>query len=283
MSDLENRSFFCEKCTIWKIAHFLLIFALSLFLKEPKSNYTFHCSFWKSEWVIALFAALWKRANERPLFSALFAKEQIRDCSFFALFKRATKRAIAPLVFQKERQKELWFFPSFMKSDCSFTLSKKAEEQKRAKNELFSKLLIFAQKKSYCSFSKWTNAQPCSCKVGQLLICSFAHHSFRSFQKSDWAIARSFTLLKKANERLLFSSLFAKEGMSNRSFWHSLQKSKWAIALFLLVSKERPKERLLFQKEQQKELSLFCSLKKSNQKSDHSFALSNRAKMSTKW
>jgi len=33
-------------------------------------------------------------------------------------------------------------------------------------------------------------------------------------------IARSFALLKRANERLLFSSLFAKERMSDRSFGH---------------------------------------------------------------
>jgi len=111
---------------------------------------------------------------------------------------------------------------------------------------------FFAQKKekkSDWSFSKWTNAQPSEqgWAIAHLLI---AH--FRSFQKSDWAIARSFALLKRATEQLLFLLLFAKEQMSDRSFQRSLQKSKWAIALFLLFSKERPK-------------------------SDHSFALSKRA------
>jgi len=53
--------------------------------------------------------------------------------------------------------------------------------------------------------------------------------------------------------------------MSARSFRCFLQKSEWAIALFLLFSKERPKER-----------SLFCSFKKSDKKSE-------RAKMSEKW
>jgi len=96
-------------------------------------------------------------------------------------------------------------------------------------------------------------------RVGQSLIRSFAHRSFpliahfRSFQKSDWTIARSFALLKK-------------ERMSDCSFCRSLQKSEWALALFLLFSKERPKE-----------WSLFCSFKKSDKKSYRSFALSNRA------
>jgi len=53
---------------------------------------------------------------------------------FFALFKRATKRAIALLLFQKERQKEQLLFRSFKKSDKqsdrSFSLSKRAKEQK---------------------------------------------------------------------------------------------------------------------------------------------------------
>ncbi|MBM3939225.1 MAG: hypothetical protein FJ333_11320 [Sphingomonadales bacterium] len=69
------------------------------------------------------------------------------DCSFFALFKRATKRVIALLLFQKEQQKERSLFCSFKesneKSDRSFALSKRVKEQKLAKNEQFSKLLIF--------------------------------------------------------------------------------------------------------------------------------------------
>jgi len=89
---------------------------------------------------------------------------------------------------------------------------------------------------------------------------------FCSFQKRDWAISRSFALLKRANEQALFLSLFAKEQVSDCSFWHSLQKSKWAIALFSLFSKEQPEEQLLF-----------CSFKKSDKKSNRSFTLSKRA------
>jgi len=58
-------------------------------------------------------------------------------------------------------------------------------------------------------------------------------------------------------------SLFAKEQISDRSFFALLKRAtKRAIAL------------LLFQKEQQKERSLIRSFKKSNR----SFALSKRAK-----
>jgi len=59
--------------------------------------------------------------------------------------------------------------------------------------------------------------------------------------------------------------------MSDRSFLALFKRAtKRAIAL------------LLFQKEQQKEWSLFRSFKKSDEKSDRSFALSNRAK-DQKW
>jgi len=51
-----------------------------------------------------LISALFKRAIERLLFLALFAKERMSDSSIFALFKRATKRAITILLFQKERK-----------------------------------------------------------------------------------------------------------------------------------------------------------------------------------
>jgi len=61
------------------------------------------------------------------------------------------------------------------------------------------------------------------------------------------------SLLKRANEQSLFLSLFAKEQMSDRSF-------------------------LQFSKERQKARSLFRSFKKSDEKSNHSFALSKRAK-----
>jgi len=78
--------FLNKKCAIWKIANFLLIFALLLFLKERKKDCSFCCSFENSD----------KKS----------------DCSFALfvafLFKRATKRAIAHLLFFKERLNELF-------------------------------------------------------------------------------------------------------------------------------------------------------------------------------
>jgi len=76
-----------------------------------------HCllirSFKKSIWAIALFVALCKRENERSLFLALFAKEQMSNRSF--------------LLFLNERPKEQSLFQkSYKKSDRSFTLSKRA-------------------------------------------------------------------------------------------------------------------------------------------------------------
>jgi len=41
--------FLSKKLAIWKITNFLLIFAISLFLKEGKSNRSFRCSFEKSD------------------------------------------------------------------------------------------------------------------------------------------------------------------------------------------------------------------------------------------
>jgi len=55
----------------------------------------------------------------------------------------------------------------------------------------------------------------------------FAH--FLSFQKSDCAIARSFALWKRANERSLLLSLFAKKQKSDRSFF-DLSKIAWKWA-----------------------------------------------------
>jgi len=61
--------------------------------------------------------------------------------------------------------------------------------------------------------------------------------------------------------------LFAKEQMSDRPFFALYKRAtKRAIALSL------------FQKERQKEQLLFRSFKKSDKKSDRSFALSKRAK-----
>jgi len=123
----------------------------------------------------------------------LFSKEQQKEWSFFALSKRSTKRAMAHLLFQKEQKRKI--------------------EQS----------LIF-------KLSKWPTL------AAGLGNRSFAHLlmvHFRSFQMSDWSIARSFALCKRANEQSLFA-LFKRA-------------TKREIAL------------LLFQKER----SLFCSFKKS--------------------
>jgi len=153
----------------------------------------------------------------------------IRSSLISALFKRATKRAITLSLFQKERQKERSLFQKEQRAErslfqkeqraersllCSF---KKNESAKMSKKWAIFQIAHFSlKKKSDRSFSKWANAQPCSCRVGQSLIHSFAHRSF---------------------------PLFSKERRSDCSFWHSLQKSDWAIVFFLLFSKKRPKER----------------------------------------
>jgi len=164
--------------------------------------------------------------------------------------------------FCSSLQKSEWaiaLFCSFQKSDeksdRSFALSKRATKrvikERMSENEHkmsgFPNRSFFAQKRAIAHVQNKQLANP-GCRVGQLLICSFAH--FRSFQKSDWAIPCSFALLKRAIERSLlslFSLLFAKERMSDRSF-------------------------SLFSKERRKERSLFRSFKKSK-----------RAKMSKKW
>jgi len=92
---------------------------------------------------------------------------------------------------------------------------------------------------------------------------SFAHlliAHFLSFQKSNWAIAHSFALLKRANEQSLFSLLFAKgrialfsalfKRANERSlFFCSIKKSNKRAIAILLFQKEQRKERLLFLKE----------------------------------
>jgi len=127
----------------WAIAHSLIrSFAhrsFPLFSKELLSDRSFCRSLQKSEWAIALFGALCKRANERSLFSALFAKEWMSDRSLFALFKRATKRAIALTLFR------------------SFALSKRAtkraialslfQKERKSKNE---RSLIFKMSECKC-------------------------------------------------------------------------------------------------------------------------------------
>jgi len=158
-------------------------------------------SFQKSDWAITRSFALLKRANEQSLFFRSFQKSNQKSDRSFALSKKATKRAIALSLFKKSDEN----------SNRSFALSKRV-------------------KMSDCSFSKWTNAQPCSCRVGQSLICS----------------SLISALFKRANEQSGFLALFAKEQMSDCSFLALYKRAtKRAIALSL------------FQKEQQKEQSLF--------------------------
>jgi len=109
---------------------------------------------------------------------------------------------------------------------------------------------FFAQKKSNRSFSKWANGQPWL--QGWAIAHSLIAH-VRSFQKSDWAIARLFALLKTAIERSLFLLLFAKEQMRDRSFFALFKRAtKRAIALSKRATK-RAIALLLFQKERKSE------------------------------
>jgi len=68
---------------------------------------------------------------------------------------------------------------------------------------------------------------------------------FRSFWKSERAIALFVALFEKSKERLLFLSLFLKEQKSNRSFDCSFKKRVKRAIAHLLFCKERRKERLL--------------------------------------
>jgi len=77
-------------------------------------------------------------------------------CSLL-IFKRAIVWLLAHSLFKKERMSNCSFRRSLQKSeraitlilsrDCSFALSKRTKEQKKVKNERFSKLLIFRSKK----------------------------------------------------------------------------------------------------------------------------------------
>jgi len=76
-------------------------------------------------------------------------------------------------------------------------------------------------------------------RVGQSLICSFAHHSFPLFSKERLSNRSLICSFKRANERSLFLLLFAKEEqMSDCSFFALFKRAtKRAIAL-LLFQKE---------------------------------------------
>jgi len=118
-----------------------------------------------------------------------------------------------------------------------------------------------------CSFWKcnmapfWAKNEP----FGKLLIfCPF--WLFRSFQKSERAIAIFVAFFERVKEQLLFLSLFLKEQKSYCSFGCSFEKSKKRAIAHLLFCKERRKEQLLIR-----------SFAKSNKKSDCSFVLFKRA------
>jgi len=75
----------------------MLIFALSFFLKEQKSNHSFGRSFWKSERAITLFIALLKIAKKERSLIRSSAKSDKRSDRSIAFFKWANERAITLL------------------------------------------------------------------------------------------------------------------------------------------------------------------------------------------
>jgi len=151
------------------------------------------------------------------------------NCSFQRSLQKSKWAITLFYLFLKERPRERSLFRSFKKSDknrnCSFSLSKRANELKWAKNEGFSISLIFRSKKrAIPHFQNERMLNPAAAGLGN---CSFllfskeqlSHRSLiHSFRNSDWAIACSFALLKK---------------------------SKWAIALFRALC-IRANEQLLF-------------------------------------
>jgi len=139
--------------------------------------------FWVSNqgWAIAhslicssLISALFKRAIVRLLAQSLFKKEWMSDPSFCRSLQKSD-RAIAPLLlFWKEQMSDrsfrsfcCSFQKSDKKSDRSFSLSKRAKEQKWAVSKSFIHFSL--KNKSDRSFSKWANVQPCI-KPGGLII-----------------------------------------------------------------------------------------------------------------
>jgi len=99
---------------------------------------------------------------------------------------------------------------------------------------------------SLCSFAL------CSFAPRSFALCSFALHSFPLFSKERLCDRSHKRSLNKSEWAIaLFVALF-KRAKEQSLFCRSFEKSEWAIALFLLFSKERRKER-----------SLFCSFKKS--------------------
>jgi len=115
----------------------------------------------------------------------LFSKERLSDRSFCCSLQKS-KWAIALFsLFSKERQKERSLFRSFKKNDeksnRSFTLSKRAKEQKWGIWKIANFLL---KKRAIAHFQNEQMANP-GCRVGQSLIRLFAHHSFLLLSKEQ--------------------------------------------------------------------------------------------------
>jgi len=146
----------------------------------------------------------------RSLAHSLFKKERMNNRSFcrslqkihraiplcVTLLKKANEQSLFLLLFSKEQKK----------SDRSFALSKRSKMSDRS----FSKF-------------KMNKCLTLQSRVWQSLIRSIAHPSFSKERLCDRSLNRS---LKKANERSLFLSLFAKDRKSDGSFCHSFKKSK---------------------------------------------------------
>jgi len=185
---------FVQKFFIFaKFFVFIKSFALSLFLKEQKSDRSFHCSFWESKRAIALFVALLKRAKKERILIRSFAKSNKMSNRSIALLKGAEMRhermsdcptlqpglAISPFA-HFENEGSLFFWAKIWKSEWGIAL--------------FIALFKIAKERSLF----WKE---------QLLICSFA--------KSDKKSNRSFTLFKRANEQAITQLLFWKERWAN--------------------------------------------------------------------
>jgi len=157
----------------WAITHSLICsFALRsfpLFSKEWLCDRSLNRSLKKSEWAIALYVALCKRAKERSLFCRPFEKSKWA----IPLFKKATKRAIAISLFQKEQ---------------------------KSKNELIAHYQY--EQILGNSFAHLLN--PSSLIFKKAIVRSLAQSLFCcSFEKSEWTIALFVTLFKRATKRAI--------------------------------------------------------------------------------
>jgi len=67
-----------EKGAIWKMAHFLLFYAFSLFLKDQKSDRSFGCSF--------------DKGKKRAIAHSLFCKERRKEQSLIHSFEKSRNK-----------------------------------------------------------------------------------------------------------------------------------------------------------------------------------------------